>query len=130
MVEHLRGADLVIGSRSLGEAADGSISVPQLIGNRLASFLIWLLWRTKVTDLGPYRSITNKALDVIQMADEAYGWTVEMQIKAIQRNLKMVEIPVNTNVRVGKSKISGTLRGVIGAGLGIISKILVLRFVR
>ena len=125
--EHEVGADLVIGSRSLGHAENKALTITQRFGNQLASALIWLLWRKKVSDLGPYRSITRQAYNRLHMQDEAFGWTVEMQIKAIQQNMRISEIPVNTKVRIGRSKISGTLQGILGAGFGIISKIITLR---
>lgn len=124
-----RGADLVIGSRVLGNCEPGALSVTQRIGNRVATILIGLLWGTRVTDLGPYRAIRSTALDRLRMQDEAFGWTVEMQVKAIKMDMCIVEIPVNTRVRLGHSKISGTIKGVILAGIGIILKIIQLRIV-
>jgi glycosyltransferase involved in cell wall biosynthesis len=117
------GADLVIGSRVLGQIESGALTAPQAMGNRLAGFLIKCLWGVKVTDLGPYRAIRSSALDRLKMMDTAFGWTVEMQVKAIQQGLRMIEVPVDTKRRIGKSKISGTLRGTIGAGVGILSMI-------
>lgn len=118
------GADLVIGSRVLGRMEPGALSMPQIFGNRLASLLIRLLWRAKITDLGPFRAIRADALRRLEMRDTAYGWTVEMQVKAIQSKMYMVETPVNTRRRrFGKSKVGGTVRGVIGAGVGILSMI-------
>lgn len=122
------GADLVIGSRVLGRLEMGALTVPQAMGNRLASFLIKWLWGAKVTDLGPYRAIRATALGRLKMMDTAFGWTVEMQVKAIQQGLQMIEVPVDTKRRIGKSKISGTLRGTIGAGVGILSMIAKLRW--
>lgn len=123
-----RGADLVIGSRSLGKCEPGALSLSQRIGNKVATLLIGLLWSTRITDLGPFRAIRSSALDRLFMRDEAFGWTVEMQVKAIEMDMSVVEIPVNTRVRLGRSKISGTIRGVLSAGFGILSKILQLRF--
>lgn len=117
------GADLVIGSRVLGQIESGALTFPQRMGNRLASFLIKRLWKYQVTDLGPYRAIRTSALERLQMTDTAYGWTVEMQIKTIQQGLQMIEVAVDTKRRIGTSKISGTLRGTIGAGIGILSMI-------
>ena len=118
------GADLVIGSRVLGRMEPGALSMPQIFGNRVASLLIRLLWRAKITDLGPFRAIRADALRSLEMRDTAYGWTVEMQVKAIQSKMYMVETPVNTRRRrFGKSKVGGTVRGVIGAGVGILSMI-------
>jgi len=122
------GADLVIGSRVLGQIESGALTVPQAMGNRLAGFLIKCLWGVKVTDLGPYRAIRSSALDRLKMMDTAFGWTVEMQVKAIQQGLQMIEVPVDTKRRIGQSKISGTLRGSLGAGVGILSMIAKLRW--
>ena len=122
------GADLAIGSRLLGQMAPGALSLPQLLGNRLAGWLIKVLWGRKVTDLGPYRSIRADALRRLDMRDRAYGWTVEMQVKAIQNGMKVSEVPVDSRRRrYGKSKVGGTLKGIVGASLGIISMIAVLR---
>jgi len=118
------GADLVIGARTAALAESGSLTLPQRFGNWLASFLIRKLWQVPVTDLGPFRAITASSLRKLNMEDRQYGWTVEMQVKAIQNNLTIVEVPVSSLRRVGKSKISGTIRGVIGAGHGILSKIM------
>ena len=123
------GADLAIGSRPLGRMEAGALSVPQLWGNRVAGLLIKLLWRHDITDLGPYRAVRAAALSRLQMRDRAYGWTVEMQVKAIQRHLTVVEVPVDTlRRRFGKSKVGGTLRGVVGASFGILSTIAMLRW--
>ena len=123
------GADLAVGSRALGRMEPGALSVAQRTGNRLASLLIRLLWGQRVTDLGPYRAIRTDALELIDMRDKAYGWTIEMQIKAIQRNLEVVEKPVDTcRRRFGKSKVGGTVRGVVGASAGILSMLVKLRW--
>jgi len=117
-------ADLVIGSRTLGNTEKGALSVPQAFGNRLATFLIRLLWKVHTTDLGPFRAISKEALQKLHMSDRRFGWTVEMQIAAIQRSLVTVEVPVSTRQRIGKSKISGTVRGVFAAAHGILGTIL------
>ncbi len=117
------GADLAIGSRPRALQASGCMTLPQRFGNWLASWLIRLIWRVPVTDLGPFRAIRYEALKLLEMNDRSFGWTVEMQVKAIQYGLRMVEVPVHYHKRLGRSKISGTLRGVIGAGIGIISTI-------
>ncbi len=122
------GADLVIGSRTLGNIERQALTTSQRFGNSLACRLIRLFWGQKMTDLGPYRAIRRTAYEHINMRDRAYGWTVEMQVKAIARGLQVVEVPVDTRRRVGKSKISGTVRGVIGAGVGILGMIAKLRF--
>jgi len=122
------GADLAIGSRALGRREPGALSMPQIIGNRVAGLLIRLLWGRVVTDLGPFRAIRADALRRLDMRDIAYGWTVEMQVKAIQLNMRIVETPVNTlRRRFGISKVGGTLKGVIGASIGILGTIARLR---
>ena len=123
------GADLAIGARPLGAIEPGALSAPQRMGNRLAGWLIRLLWGARVTDLGPYRAIRAAALARLHMRDVAFGWTIEMQVKAIQRGLTVVEVPVDTlRRRFGKSKVGGTLRGVIGASVGILGTIAALRW--
>ena len=118
------GADLAIGSRTLGRTERGALSAPQRIGNHVASRMIRLLWGIPVTDLGPFRAIRTDALQRLDMRATAYGWTVEMQVKAIQSRMRMVEMPVDTRRRrFGKSKVGGTVRGVVGAGVGILSTI-------
>ena len=122
------GADLAIGSRVLGRKEPGALSLPQRAGNRVASLLIRLVWGVAVTDLGPYRAIRAEALQRLDMQDRAYGWTVEMQVKAIQHGLRVVEVPADAlRRRFGRSKVGGTLRGVVGAGVGILSMIARLR---
>ncbi len=118
------GADLVIGTRALGIMEPGAMTWPQRIGNWLFTGIIRRLWKVPVSDLGPYRAIRYPSLQRLAMADQSYGWTVEMQIKAIQQDLTMIEVPVDTLKRIGHSKVSGTVRGVIGAALGIFGKIL------
>jgi len=112
--------DLVIGARSLGKREKGSMTPQQVFGNWLATGMIKLLYGAHFTDLGPFRAIKYKSLKQIDMQDQTYGWTVEMQLKAVKRGLKFVEVPVNYRVRVGKSKVSGTLKGTIMAGYKII----------
>jgi len=122
------GADLAIGSRALGAMEPGALTWPQRAGNRVASGLIRALWRRRVTDLGPFRAIRAEALRALDMRDRTYGWTVEMQVKAIQRNLRMIERPVDSRARrAGVSKVGGTVRGVIGASIGILGTIAILR---
>jgi len=121
--EICQGYELVIGSRALGKAQPGALTLPQRMGNWLAVKLIRWLWQAQISDLGPFRAISTQALNQIQMQDTRFGWTVEMQVKAIQLKLPIKEIPVDTRPRIGKSKISGTVRGVIGAALGIFGTI-------
>ena len=119
------GADLAIGSRALGRAEPGALSLPQIVGNRVAAALIRLIWKQRVTDLGPFRAITASALAALDMRDKAYGWTVEMQVKAIQHKMRIVEVPVDSRRRrYGKSKVGGTIRGIVGASVGILGMIL------
>ncbi len=117
-------ADLVIGSRRLGMAAGmverGALLPQARFGNWLSTRLIAWIWGERFTDLGPFRAITWKALETLQMADRNFGWTVEMQVKAAQQRLRCTEIPVSYRVRVGKSKITGTLKGTIKAGYKIL----------
>ena len=118
-----RGADLVIGVRE--RPAPGSMSAPQRWGNTLACALMRLIWRVPARDLGPYRAIRRSAFDALHLRDRAYGWTVEMQVRAHRIGLRVAQCPVAWHARIaGQSKISGTLRGVFGAGLGILGMIL------
>jgi len=117
-------AKLVIGSRRLGNAASGSLTPQQKFGNWLACFLIRLFWGVRYTDLGPFRAVESSALKSLKMTDPAFGWTVQMQLHAIQENIKTIEVPVDYRPRIGHSKISGTLRGTILAGYAIIGTIL------
>lgn len=117
------GTDMAIGSRCLGAIEAGSMSLPQHLGNGLIAKIIALVWRTQVTDIGPFRAIRYVALQKLAMQDQAYGWTVEMQVKAFQHGLIVREIPVDCLVRVGRSKVSGTVRGVIGAACGMFGMI-------
>jgi glycosyltransferase involved in cell wall biosynthesis len=113
-------ADLVIGSRALGEVEAGALTPQQKFGNWLATRLIALLYRHRYTDLGPYRAIRRELLDRIEMQDRRYGWTVEMQMRALQLDARVIEVPARYRRRVGVSKISGTLSGVVKAGFWIL----------
>lgn len=113
-------ADFVLGSRVLGARERGSLTLQQQLGNWLATTLIRLMWRTGYTDLGPFRAIRRVSLDRLGMADRNYGWTVEMQIRAAEAGLRMREVPARYRCRIGVSKVSGTIRGVIGAGTKIL----------
>ncbi|CAL2058399.1 glycosyltransferase family 2 protein [Tenacibaculum sp. 190524A05c] len=113
--------DFVIGSRVQRLREKGSMTPQQVFGNWLATFLMKLFFGAKFTDLGPFRAIKyNKLLD-LNMEDKTYGWTVEMQLKAIKRNYSYVEIPVKYRNRIGVSKVSGTVKGTILAGVKILS---------
>jgi glycosyltransferase involved in cell wall biosynthesis len=117
-----RGADMVIGVRA--NAMRGSLTLPQRFGNALACALVRAIWRVPVTDLGPFRTIRRSAYERIGMRDRAYGWTIEMQVRAAQLQLRTVEVDVTWFPRhAGASKVSGTVRGVFGAGFGILSMI-------
>lgn len=107
--------DLVIGSRTTGKSEKGSLNLPQRFGNYLSTFLIQKLYHYQFTDLGPFRAIRFSKLLEMKMQDLDYGWTVEMQIKAAKMKMSMGEVPVSYFNRIGKSKISGTLRGILGA---------------
>lgn len=109
-------ADLVIGSRALGDMESGAMMPQQIFGNWLATNLIRLFYNYHFTDLGPFRAIRWEKLLALDMQDPDFGWTVEMQVKAAKYKLKSVEVPVRYRKRVGVSKVSGTIRGTILAG--------------
>lgn len=113
-------ADLVIGSRTLGQPDPGALTAPQRFGNWIASRWLSQRFSLPATDLGPFRAIRRSSLDRLEMHDRNYGWTVEMQIKAALQNLRYAEVAVPYYRRIGQSKVSGTVRGVIGAGQKII----------
>jgi glycosyltransferase involved in cell wall biosynthesis len=121
-------ADLVIGSRSLGKHDKDALPPHAAFGNRIASFLIHTFFGFRYSDLGPFRAIRYESLQKLGMMDQNWGWTVEMQIKAIQKGLRIREVPVSYRKRIGESKISGTLAGSIKAGSKIIWTILKYRF--
>ncbi|RZK62866.1 MAG: glycosyltransferase family 2 protein [Hymenobacter sp.] len=113
-------AELVIGSRALGERERGALLPQQRFGNWLAASLLRLRYGGTTTDLGPFRAIRADALTRLGMADTNYGWTVEMQVKAARLGLRVVEVPVRYRRRIGVSKVSGTVRGTLGAGYKIL----------
>jgi len=117
-------ADMVIGSRQLGRRAPGAHPWHAVIGTRLCVGLMNLLIGTRATDLGPFRAITRPALERLGMRDRNFGWTVEMQVKAARRGLRVIEVPVDYRPRIGRSKVSGTLSGSVRAGTKIIGTIL------
>ena len=117
-------ADLVIGSRATGQRESGSMTPQQIFGNWLATTLIRWFYGVKFTDLGPFRAINYNSLLALGMVDKTYGWTVEMQVKAVKLKMRCVEVPVNYRVRIGFSKVSGTIKGTIMAGIKIIWTIL------
>jgi glycosyltransferase involved in cell wall biosynthesis len=119
-------ADLVLGSRVLDRARieRGALTPQARAGNLVATLLIFALYGVRHTDLGPYRAIRLDALERLEMGDLDWGWTAEMQVKAIRRGLRVVEVPASwRRRRGGRSKISGTLRGVAGAGYKILTTI-------
>ncbi len=113
-------ADMVIGSRQLGRRAAGAHPAHAVLGTRFCVGLMNLLFGTQATDLGPFRAITAEALERLQMCDRNFGWTVEMQVKAALRGLRVVEVPVDYRPRIGQSKVSGTLSGTVRAGAKIL----------
>jgi glycosyltransferase involved in cell wall biosynthesis len=119
-------ADLVLGSRVMEprRLEPGALTPQARAGNLVATSLIRLLYRQRHTDLGPYRAIRMDALERLEMRDLDWGWTAEMQVKAIRRGLRIVEVPTSwRRRRGGRSKISGTVKGVIGAGYKILTTI-------
>ena len=113
--------DFVIGTRVKRLREEGSMTPQQIFGNWLATFLMTLMFKAKFTDLGPFRAIKYNKLLELEMEDKTYGWTVEMQLKALRHKFSYVEIPVNYRNRIGVSKVSGTLKGSIFAGIKILS---------
>ncbi len=122
--------DLVIGSRALGQKAKGSMTFPQVFGNWLSTHLLKIFYGAHFTDLGPFRAIKVEALKKLQMSDKTYGWTIEMQIKAAQHQLHFCEVPVDYKQRIGTSKVSGTIKGAVLAGIKIIFAVFKYKFVR
>lgn len=117
-------ADLVIGSRSLGKMEVNAHPLHAQFGNWFATTIIRIFFGYRYSDLGPFRAIRYSSLQLLQMQDQTWGWTVEMQIKAIRNQLRIMEVPVSYRRRIGKSKISGTVVGSIKAGAKILTTIL------
>ena len=113
--------DFVVGARVKTLREKGSMTVPQIFGNWLATNLMRIFYGAKFTDLGPFRAIKYSKLLEINMIDKTYGWTVEMQLKALKHKLSYTEVPVNYRNRIGVSKVSGTIKGSIFAGVKILS---------
>lgn len=113
-------ADMVIGSRSLGERERGALLPQARFGNALACFLMRVLYGHRYTDLGPFRAIRASSLRALGMRDRNFGWTVEMQIRALRHGLRIREVPVRYRCRIGTSKITGTISGTIRAGYKIL----------
>jgi glycosyltransferase involved in cell wall biosynthesis len=113
-------ADLVIGSRALGTRERGALLPQARAGNFVACLLIRLFYGHRFTDLGPFRAVRWEALESLEMADPNFGWTAEMQVKAVRRGLRCAEVPVSYRRRTGISKITGTVSGTIRAGYKIL----------
>jgi glycosyltransferase involved in cell wall biosynthesis len=117
-------ADLVIGSRLLGRRERGALLPQARAGNLVACLLIRLLYGHRYTDLGPFRAVRWDALERLRMADPDFGWTAEMQVKALRHRLRVTEVPVSYRRRVGVSKITGTVTGTLRAGYKILWTVL------
>ncbi len=113
-------ADVVIGSRILGQRESGALLPQARAGNLVACSLIRLLYRHRYTDLGPFRAISWQALERLAMSDPDFGWTAEMQVKALRHGMRVTEVPVSYRKRIGVSKITGTIKGTILAGYKIL----------
>ncbi len=123
-------AELVIGSRVLGKREPGALAPHARWGNWLATWLIRLLYGVRFTDLGPFRAVRYSTLLALDMKDKNYGWTAEMQAKVARAGIPSTEVPVSYHRRIGKSKITGTVRGTFLAGWKIITTILRVRLQR
>ncbi len=123
-------ADFVIGSRVKGEREKGALTPQQRFGNALACWLMKVFWKSEFTDLGPFRAIRKTSLDGLNMQAPTFGWTVEMQVRALKQGLRCEEVAVDYRKRIGKSKISGTVRGVVLAGYYILGTIFTEQFRR
>jgi glycosyltransferase involved in cell wall biosynthesis len=117
-------ADITIGSRLAGPRVRGAMPWHAALGNRMAAFLINILFRQRITDLGPFRAVRADALPALALEETTYGWAVEIIVKGALRGLRVVEVPVSYYPRIGESKISGTVRGTVGAAWFIFSRIL------
>ena len=117
-------ADITIGSRLAGPRERGAMPWHAAFGNRLAAFLINILFRQRITDLGPFRAARADVLRRLALEETTYGWAVEMIVKGASQGFRVVEVPVSYYPRIGKSKISGTVRGTLGAAWFIFSRIL------
>ncbi len=113
--------DFVVGARVKDLREEGAMTQPQIFGNWLATSLMKLFFRSTFTDLGPFRAIKYDPLLGLKMEDKTYGWTVEMQLKVLKQKLSYKEIPVNYRNRIGVSKVSGTIKGAIFAGVKILA---------
>ncbi|UCH66619.1 MAG: glycosyltransferase family 2 protein [Ignavibacterium sp.] len=118
-----RDYDFVLGSRVIGKREKGALPVQSMIGSFIAGSLIKLFWNFRYTDLGPFRAIKYSKLLELEMQDKWFGWTVEMQIKAAKKNFRIIEIPVSYRKRIGKSKVTGTVKGTVMASVIIMKTI-------
>ncbi|HKV62189.1 MAG TPA: glycosyltransferase family 2 protein [Candidatus Acidoferrum sp.] len=123
-------ADITLGSRFGGKSSPGALPWHQSFGNRLAAGLIRLLYGVNVTDLGPFRAARAEVLHALALEETTYGWAVEMIVKGAIAGLRIVEVPVSYYPRIGTSKISGTVKGTVGAGWFIMSRIVRYYFLR
>ncbi len=114
------GVDFVVGARKKSLREEGSMTPQQIFGNWLATFLMRLFFGAKFTDLGPFRAIKYEKLKELEMEDKTYGWTVEMQLKILRKKMTYIEVPVHYKKRIGVSKVSGTVKGSIFAGIKIL----------
>jgi len=117
-------ADITLGSRLAGPRMPGALPWHSAFGNRLAAGLISLLFQQRITDLGPFRAARADVFRVLALEETTYGWAVEMILKGALRGFRIVEVPVSYHPRIGKSKISGTIRGTVGAAWFILTRIL------
>ncbi|MBS3738456.1 MAG: glycosyltransferase family 2 protein [Psychroflexus sp.] len=122
--------DFIIGARVKSLREKGAMTLPQIFGNWLATSLMSLIYNARFTDLGPFRAIKYKQLLALNMQDKTYGWTVEMQLKALNHKLKYKEVPVKYRNRIGQSKVSGTLQGAVMAGVKILTWVFKYAFVK
>ncbi|MDB4306596.1 glycosyltransferase family 2 protein [Flavobacteriaceae bacterium] len=113
-------ADFVVGARTAVLREKGALTPQQIFGNGLACWLMRLLYKSRFTDLGPFRAIRWEVLDSFEMKDKTYGWTIEMQLKVLRRKIPYLEVPVRYRKRIGVSKVSGTLIGTLMAGYKIL----------
>ncbi|UZH54194.1 glycosyltransferase family 2 protein [Salinimicrobium tongyeongense] len=116
-----RNVDLVIGARVKRWREKGAMTFPQIFGNWLATSLMKLFFNARFTDLGPFRAIKYEKLLALEMEDKTYGWTVEMQLKALKKDFSYEEVPVHYRNRIGVSKVSGTVKGAFMAGVKILT---------
>lgn len=112
-------ADFVVGARVKELRESGSLTPQQVFGNWLACFLMKILYKSSFSDLGPFRAIRWSTLEKLQMSDKTYGWTIEMQLKVLRQKIAYQEVPVSYKKRIGVSKVSGTVKGTIFAGMKI-----------